>query len=72
MIVKVTANGAEPPTREPTVYARHLRRQAANRIRRERGLPTLPPVQPGGCRACGGWGVLNGNRVRCTLCGGAG
>lgn len=72
VIVKVTTNGARPSSPEPTRYARHLRRQAANRIRVERGEKPLPAVRPGDCGACGGWGVLSGNRVRCTLCGGGG
>lgn len=80
MIVKVTVGGNiettagpdAPGQLEPTRYARHLRRQAANRIRLERGEKVLPPIKPGRCSRCDGWGVVAGKRVRCSDCGGTG
>lgn len=72
VIVKVTTNGPEQNGLGPTRYALHLRRQAANRIRRDKGLPVLPPVRPGQCSQCQGWGVVDGNRRRCPVCGGSG
>jgi hypothetical protein len=59
---------APPPTR----YALALRRQAANRVRLAAGREPLANIGPGGCEACGGWGVAGSNRTRCPACGGTG
>jgi hypothetical protein len=57
---------------EPTRYSQALRRQAANRTRRVRGLAALPEVAPGSCSQCGGWGVIPPDRERCPRCNGRG
>lgn len=72
VIVKVMQTGTPVPETAPTRYALHLRRQAANRIRLEKGLPTLPPLKAGTCARCEGWGVVDARRHRCPVCGGTG
>jgi hypothetical protein len=72
VVVKVTTGGAVPEGLPPTRYHLHLRRQAANRIRLERGEKVLPPIRPGNCSVCDGWGVVRDKRQRCSACGGAG
>lgn len=67
--VELGEKGSAPP---PTRYALSLRRQAANRIRLEKGLPTLPPLKAGTCGRCEGWGVVDARRHRCPACGGTG
>jgi hypothetical protein len=59
-------------THRPTRYALSLRRQAANRKRVAAGARALPMVRPGDCQACGGWGVVGGDRGRCPRCQGSG
>jgi hypothetical protein len=72
VIVKVTTGKTPPEPKAPTRYALHLRRQAANRIRLERGEKVLPPIRPGNCSTCDGWGVVRDKRQRCSVCGGTG
>lgn len=72
VVVKVTTGGVTPESLPPTRYHLHLRRQAANRIRRERREKVLAPIEPGGCSACGGWGVTSDRHARCRVCGGSG
>lgn len=76
IVARVSLNGRapepEPDGGEPTRYAQHLRRQAANRARRARDLPTLPMIGPGSCEACEGWGVRGERRERCPHCDGRG
>jgi hypothetical protein len=72
VVVKVTTGQVAPESPPPTRYHLHLRRQAANRIRLERGEKVLPPIKPGSCSACDGWGVVRDKRQRCSACGGRG
>jgi hypothetical protein len=56
----------------PTRYSLALRRQASNRVRQGKGDARLPPIRPGTCEACDGWGVVGATRGRCSRCQGTG
>lgn len=70
-IVATVSVGSKTPKGEPTRYALALRRRAANRVRLRQGGGELPPIRPGNCVPCQGWGVVGGGQ-RCKACGGTG
>jgi hypothetical protein len=72
IVVTGRLDDGRPAGPEPTRYSQALRRQAANRTRRVRGLAALPEVAPGSCGQCGGWGVIPPDRERCPRCNGRG